>query len=108
METSAEIQLLLLTIIEKNGNIDDLYSIGYEYFQILELVKNEEKEGNAMVTDNGIMITEQGKIKKKELMLKMNKSQEGRNLIMPQLSKRVEVKISKWDVFVPDENDIPF
>lgn len=106
-EISPEARLLLLIIIEKNGSIDDLYNLGYEYFQITKFLKDEIQAKNAKLIDGQLHITEKGLEEKLSLIKKLNKDK-SEKIIMPQLSKKDKSRYLKNDVFIPSQDELNF
>ena len=107
-EQQDKIRLLLLQIIEKNGSIDDLYNLGYKYFQITQLLKNEIEQKNASFSDGLLRITEKG-IKERELLLKKSGAKKINKIILPQLSGENKLEpIDVNEVFIPSRDELPF
>lgn len=102
-----EAKLLLLIIIEKNGSIDDLYNLGYEYVQITNFLKDEIANNNASFENGKLLITEKGLKEKNELSkeLKIYKSD---RVVRPQLSKKDSEIFKLTDIFIPSEDDLMF
>lgn len=100
-----EARLLLLVIIEKNGSIDDLNNIGYEYFQITKFLKEEITNKNAIIDNGDLRLTEQGYEEKLTLMKVLNMNKTNR-IVLPLFSK-IE-RASNNDVFIPYEDDLMF
>lgn len=101
-------RLLLLKIIEKNGSIDDLYNMGYKYFQITQFLKNEIELGNAVFNNGVLEITDLGMLEKSKLLKEAGVTKLDR-VIMPQISmenKSEQIDIN--DVFIPSKDELPF
>lgn len=52
--------ILLLKIIRDKGRISLLHDRGLTYSQIAMMIKNQEEEGNILITDDDIFLTAQG------------------------------------------------
>ena len=102
-----EARLLLLVIIEKDGSVDDLHNLGYEYFQITRFLKDEIENKYAVIDNGHLMLTEKGK--EEQLLLKKRLNVDKTNkVVLPQLADR-EIKIlNSFDVFIPSEDDLMF
>lgn len=53
-------EVLLLKIIDSNGRISLLRDRGLSHSQIAMLIKKQEDEGNIVVTEDDISLTNQG------------------------------------------------
>lgn len=53
-------EILLLKIIDSNGRISLLRDRGLSYSQVAMLIKEQEDEGNIVVTEEDISLTNQG------------------------------------------------
>ncbi len=53
-------EVLLLKIIDSNGRISLLRDRGLSYSQVAMLIKKQEDEGNIVVTEEDISLTNQG------------------------------------------------
>lgn len=53
-------EILLLKIIDSNGRISLLRDRGLSHSQVAMLIKRQEDEGNIVVTEEDIILTEQG------------------------------------------------
>lgn len=53
-------EILLLKIIDSNGRISLLRDRGLSYSQVAMLIKKQEDEGNIVVTEEDISLTNQG------------------------------------------------
>lgn len=53
-------EILLLKIIDSNGRISLLRDRGLSYSQVAMLIKEQEDEGNILVTEEDISLTNQG------------------------------------------------
>jgi transcriptional regulator of heat shock response len=100
-----EARLLLLVIIEKNGSIDDLNDMGYEYFQITKFLKEEITNKNAIIDNGDLKLTKKGFEDKLTLMKVLNINKTNR-IVLPLFSK-IE-RSSNNDVFIPYEDDLMF
>lgn len=102
-----EARLLLLVIIEKNGSIDDLNNIGYEYFQISKFIKDEIEKKNAVIKDGNLKLTTKGIEEKFFLMKDLNIKKTNR-IVLPQFSKKEIISKKSTDIFIPSEDDLMF
>jgi|GEM_PF-1852771 len=102
---SNEVRFLILTIIENDGNIEELRTIGYNYQQITNLIKEEVKIGNATFVDNNLQLTDVGREVKKQLSEKLEYVGIEK-LISPKISSFIEDH--NEDVFfIPSEKELP-
>lgn len=76
-------EVLLLKIIDSNGRISLLRDRGLSYSQIAMLIKKQENEGNIVVTEEDINLTNQGSKILKENISKIA-SREKDQWILPQ------------------------
>jgi hypothetical protein len=107
-ELDIKTQILLLNIIEKNGSIDDLYNLGYKYFQITQFLKSEIESGNAIFIDGILDITELG-LKKKEKLLEEAGANKLGKILLPQISMENRVdSINIEEIFIPSKDELPF
>ncbi|WP_339885616.1 hypothetical protein [Polaribacter vadi] len=102
-----EIRLRVLLIIEKNGSIDDLYNLGFKYFQITKFLKEEISSKNAKLEEGKLIITEKG-IQEKEKIINNLKIEKLGKYVMPQLSSQKLDLIDTDELFIPSENELPF
>jgi hypothetical protein len=106
MELPKQIRLLLLKIIDKNGNIEPLSELGYEYSQIVVFIKQEIEEKNAEHRNGKLLLTEKGK----ELLVELEKSRNkigSNSWIEPENQSKTSI-LDKNDVFLPNQNDLSF
>ena len=106
-EISLEARLLLLVIIDKDGSVDDLHSLGYEYFQITRFLKEEINDKNAVIENGHLSLTEKG-LKQKEELVKLLEIDKSDKFVLPQLSDKNEKIISRLDIFIPSEDELKF
>ena len=107
-ELDIKAQILLLNIIEKNGSIDDLYHLGYKYFQITQFLKAEIQSGNAEFTDGILQITEFGLAKKQNLLKETGMTKLGK-IVLPQISMENRIdSIGIDEIFIPSKDELPF
>ncbi len=102
-----ETRFLLLTIIDNDGDIDDLKKNGYSYFQITSFIKNEIQLGNAHFSNNILTLTEKGLQIKNELVEKLD-YQNSNKVVAPKLSGIIKTKIRDDSIFIPSENELDF
>lgn len=102
---SNEVRFLILTIIQNDGNIEELRSIGYNYQQITNLIKNEVNDGYATFIDNNLKLTDTGEELKKELSKKLEYVGVGK-LISPKISSFIETQ-NEEIFFIPSEKELP-
>ncbi|MDR6370567.1 hypothetical protein J2795_002279 [Chryseobacterium bernardetii] len=104
IEIPDNVRYILLLILEKDGNIEQLKNIGYTYEKISELISFEINEKTVILEDNKFKITEKGLILKENLIEILNYSSI-ENLISPQVSDIIKNKND--DFFIPSQNDLP-
>ncbi|WP_316822579.1 hypothetical protein [Pedobacter gandavensis] len=102
----SEVRLLLLRLVQHNGNLTPLIKQGFEYTQIIkfiDILAEEEKisklKGKIFITDSGLNEIDQ-----------LNKKFNRRNSSMwiePDTSSKIS-EFDKKDVFLPDQNDLSF
>lgn len=102
----AEIKLFLLKIVKFNGNVSPLVKMGYEYAQIVQLLDELINEGLLMKSNNKIKPTESGLLEIEKLNKDLNR-RDSSIWIEPDTASRV-AKISKNDVFLPDQDELSF
>lgn len=102
-----EIKHLLLTIIDNDGDINDLNKIGYDYLKIKNLIKEEIEAGNATFDNNNLRLTQAGIEYRKKLSKTLNydKIEE---IISPKISGKIDDFDLKQKLFIPSENEIDF
>ena len=54
-------ELLLLKIIDSNARLTMLREKGLSHSQVAMMISSQESEGNIVITDNEILLTEKGK-----------------------------------------------
>jgi hypothetical protein len=99
------IRYMLLLILEKDGNIEELKNIGYSYEKISEIINNEIKVGTILLENNRFQITQKGIILKNELIASLNYSNL-ETLVSPQISNIITEKKDD-SFFIPSQNDLP-
>jgi hypothetical protein len=102
-----EIRLRVLLIIEKNGSIDDLYNLGFKYFQITKFLKEEISNKNAKLEDGKLVITDKG-LKEKQKIIDNLQIDKLAKFVMPQLSSQKMDFMDIDELFIPSENELPF
>lgn len=106
MELTELIRVFLLKIINKNGNIEPLKAMGYEYSQIVLFINKEIEVENAEYKNGELLLTGKGIKFLKELETKTLKR--GSNQwIEPEIQSRIS-KLEKNDVFLPNQDDLWF
>ena len=106
MELPKNVRLFLLKILDNNGNIEPLSEIGYEYSQIVTLIKQEITENNAEYKNGELKLT----VKGKDLLSKMetDKNKKGSGTwIEPEIQSKISI-LEKDDVYLPNQNDLWF
>lgn len=98
------VRYILLLILEKDGNIEQLKNIGYTYEDISKLINNEINLGTVILNNNKFQITSQGLNIKSKLVENLNYSNI-ENLISPKVSDLIKDKNDNF--FIPAENDLP-
>jgi hypothetical protein len=106
MDLPEHIKSFLLKIINKNGNIEPLKELGYEYSQIVTFIKNEISDRNAEYKNGELKLTPKGIEILKNLENKTNKKGSSK-WIEPELQSRIS-KLDKNDVFLPNKDDLWF
>ena len=99
------VKYLLLLILENNGNIEQLVELGYSYTQVSELIKEEISLGNAIFSENKIVITDKGVVLKDELSKRLEYSKL-ENLISPLLSAFIKDNKDE-SFFIPSLDELP-
>ena len=102
-----EVKHLLLTVINNDGDIDDLNKIGYDYLKIKNLIKEEIENGNAIFENSELKLTEKGIKFKSELAKKLN-YQGVEEVISPKLSSKIEDLFLQSELFIPSEDELDF
>ncbi len=98
--------LILLRIIKYDGSLAPLTGLGYEYVQILQLLKDLETK-EFVKKENGVMtLTDLGNNKMEELIKKSGKKN-AEMWIDPEIHSRV-AKLDKDDVYLPNQNALWF
>jgi hypothetical protein len=106
MDLPEHIRLLLLKILDKNGNIEPLSEIGYEYSQIVSFIKYEINDENAEYKNGELKLTQKGR--ELLLFLEKNKKKKGSNAwIEPEIQSKTSI-LEKDDVYLPNQNDLWF
>ncbi len=95
-------KLYLLKILKFNGDIEPLYELNYTYTQIVDLINQEIKEGNAKHENGVLCITQQGD----DLIKTLSKENEN-NLIEPEIQSKI-TKIEKNFIFLPSQDELTF
>jgi len=95
-------RLRLLKIIKFDGNVQPLIDFGYEFAEVVSLIKNEELLGNAIYKRGNLSITPKGLIEIERLE-KMN----GRKYpwIEPQIESKIH-PLEKDEVYIPKRQSI--
>lgn len=97
-----QIKIYLLKILKFNGDIDPLYKLNYTYSQIVNLINNEIKEGNAEYKDGVLGITKKGD----DLLESLSEISEY-NIIEPEIQSKIS-KIEKNFIFLPSQDELTF
>ena len=97
---------ILLEIIDQNGDIRRLVNEGLDYKSIGDLTNEALKDNYLILKDKKLILTEKG-LQKKENdssnFKRVNKSE----WILPSLKNQIK-KISKNDIFLPEEDELFF
>ena len=102
-----EIKHLLLTVIDNDGNIDDLNKIGFDYLKIKTLIKEEIEIGNAQFDDNQLKLTEKGNKLRDNLGKKLNYVGL-EEIVLPKLSSKIDELFLLDTLFIPSEEELDF
>ena len=98
--------LILLRIIKYDGSLDPLTGLGYEYVQIVQLLKDLEAK-RFVKKENGVLtLTDLGNNKLEELIKKLGKKN-AEMWIEPEIHSRV-MKLDEDDVYLPSQNALWF
>jgi len=95
--------ILLLQLIKKNGNIDNMIKQGYQYSQVANYISFIVENNYANYNEQGISLTKAGD----ELLSSLNKKSNRKNsgaLISPQFEYKLDKKISVFDVYLPNNH----
>lgn len=95
--------ILLLQLIKKNGNIDNMIKQGYQYSQVAKILSYLIENNYAGYTEQGIFLSIEGD----DLLNSLNKRSHRRNseaLISPQIEYKLDEKKSVFDVYLPNNH----
>lgn len=94
--------ILLLQIIRKNGNVENLRKYGYQYSQIANLINYVITEGYCEYSNDGMSLTKEGE----NVLALFNKRMNRKNsesLISPQKEYKSVKEGNIYDVYLPDK-----
>ncbi len=100
------VRLYLLKIIKFNGDLSPLYSLGYDSHQIVELIKTEVENGNAIRSQGILALTALGN----EIVKKLEKNENRKgpsSWIEPEIASKIK-KIPIDYIFLPDQQEMNF
>lgn len=95
--------ILLLQLIKKNGNIDNMIKQGYQYSQVAKFISHLIENNYVVFTDERILLS----VKGDELLKSLNKKFQRKNsesFISPQLEYKLDVKKNIYDIYLPDSH----
>ncbi len=103
-----EERLLLLQLIDNNGSVEDLFDLGYKYFQITAFIKTEIANGNAILQNEVLCLSDAG-VKEKDRIIENLGLRASGKFVMPKLASKIDNdKMDLSDIFVPSGDDLPF
>lgn len=97
-----EARIYLLKILKFNGDIEPLYELNYSYSQIVDLINDEIKNGNAQYVNGILGITKQG-----DLLINSLTENIKNNIIEPEIQSKISV-IEKNFIFLPSQEELTF
>jgi predicted transcriptional regulator len=101
-----EVKLLLYKILKGNGNITELTEYGYQYSQILSILKELLSEGFLFKQGSEILLTEKGMKEIDDLNKILGRK--GTNQWIEPENKSKILKFQINDVYLPSQNDLYF
>ncbi|MEK4701363.1 hypothetical protein MKX47_17650 [Solibacillus sp. FSL R7-0668] len=93
--------ILLMQLIKKNGNIDNLVNQGYEYSDVAMMMVKIIEMGYVEFISDDVLLTKNGH----EALMNYNKKHKRKNaelFISPQKEYILESKLNVYDVYLPD------
>lgn len=96
--------LLLLQIIKGNGDVRSLLSVGYDYYQIAQLINHAKSEGYIVSKDGAMELSEAGDFFIQDINKKMGRY-DAESWISPAYSKQIE-KIKEEEIYIPKRKKI--
>lgn len=93
--------ILFLQIIKNNGNLENLVKQGYQYSEIADFLSLATMKSYIVSTPKGITLSETGQALLDELN-KKEKRQSSGVFISPQLEYKLDEKLDKYEVYLPD------
>lgn len=101
-----QVRILLLKILKFNGDVLPLIELGYDYYQIVNLIQIEI-ENKIVKRENGnLILTEKG-----DELLKSINEQLGRKNSFPWIEPEIASRISVFninDIFLPNQDELTF
>lgn len=94
----------LLQAVKLNGDVDQLLGLGYTYQQIAQFIIELENSGYLINSEEGLVLTEKGIHKLKEVNERMEKFY-SYTWIRPEESSKIK-KIKVSDVYLPDKDNL--
>lgn len=93
--------VLLLQLVKKNGNVENLTKHGYQYSQIATMINIGLENKLVEFNINGVILTDIGE----NLLVEYNKKLGRKNseaIISPQKEYFLEERRSKYDIYLPE------
>lgn len=92
--------ILLLQLIKKNGNIENLTKQGYQYSQIASMINTIVENGFVEFLSHGMILTDSGE----DILAAYNRKLNRKNseaIISPQKEYILEERKSIYDIYLP-------
>lgn len=93
--------ILLLQVIKKKGNIENLRKQGYQYSQIAQIINYVLEKGYVLYSNQGLLLSEDGE----EILTLFNKKlnrKKSESFISPQKEYLLSTKKSIFDIYLPN------
>lgn len=94
--------ILLLQLIKKNGNIENLTKQGYQYSQIASMISTLIENRLAEFSNEGIVLTVIGENELATFNNKLNRKN-SEAIIFPQTEYILEERKSIYDIYLPND-----
>ncbi|WP_146550820.1 hypothetical protein [Rummeliibacillus suwonensis] len=94
--------ILLLQLIKKNGNIENLTKQGYQYSQVAFMINTIVENGFLEFSSQGMILTDSGE----DILAAYNKKLNRKNseaIISPQKEYILEEQKSIYDIYLPSD-----
>ncbi|GEC88146.1 hypothetical protein [Brevibacillus brevis] len=96
------VMILILQLVKNNGSVDRLLNLGLEYSQIARCLSFIKEEGFAEGTESGLVLSEKGKAKLKELNKKFDRSKSA-EWISPLDEFKLD-KVGIYEIYLPSKS----